>query len=385
VRAAAERIQRILYTSLGVAALVYTLIDVDEAARQVLDLWSPWALFGYLACALLPVALGALGSFAPLRLLWIVATAYCLAYATTLGIWIPLLQRGSEQLASAPWTYDVVTIAASAAAIAWRALAAWLYLGVLAAVTAAVSYLAAPEMGWSRAGEDALFALTFSVIVVSIIQVSKSAGASLDLAGRAAREEAAREARQSSAGAQRTRVNALIHDHVLSLLLAASRASGPSRDDLREVARSTLLALEPTDDGTDLAGEEVAARVRSAGAVAGADAAFAWDVVVAPGSCVPVDPAAALIEASAEAMRNSIQHAGDARRSVSLRIESGSVTISVRDDGRGFTLRRVAPDRLGVRVSIIDRMRAVGGRAVVDSAPGRGTEVRLCWQAADDR
>jgi signal transduction histidine kinase len=125
--------------------------------------------------------------------------------------------------------------------------------------------------------------------------------------------------------------------------------------------------------------------VRSAGAVAGADAAFAWDVVVAPGSCVPVDPAAALIEASAEAMRNSIQHAGDARRSVSLRIESGSVTISVRDDGRGFTLRRVAPDRLGVRVSIIDRMRAVGGRAVVDSAPGRGTEVRLCWQAADDR
>jgi hypothetical protein len=361
VRAAAERIQRILYTSLGVAALVYTLIDVDEAARQVLDLWSPWALFGYLACALLPVALGALGSFAPLRLLWIVATAYCLAYATTLGIWIPLLQRGSEQLASAPWTYDVVTIAASAAAIAWRALAAWLYLGVLAAVTAAVSYLAAPEMGWSRAGEDALFALTFSVIVVSIIQVSKSAGA------------------------QRTRVNALIHDHVLSLLLAASRASGPSRDDLREVARSTLLALEPTDDGTDLAGEEVAARVRSAGAVAGADAAFAWDVVVAPGSCVPVDPAAALIEASAEAMRNSIQHAGDARRSVSLRIESGSVTISVRDDGRGFTLRRVAPDRLGVRVSIIDRMRAVGGRAVVDSAPGRGTEVRLCWQAADDR
>ena len=60
-------------------------------------------------------------------------------------------------------------------------------------------------------------------------------------------------------------------------------------------------------------------------------------------------------------------------------IEEGGLRISIRDDGCGFDFARVAPGRLGVRVSIIDRLQLIGGHAEVLTAPGRGTTVLLEW------
>jgi signal transduction histidine kinase len=55
--------------------------------------------------------------------------------------------------------------------------------------------------------------------------------------------------------------------------------------------------------------------------------------------------------------------------------------VTVRDDGAGFDADRLddarRAGRLGVAQSIIGRMSGIGGTAVVDSAPGRGTEVEL--------
>ena len=42
-------------------------------------------------------------------------------------------------------------------------------------------------------------------------------------------------------------------------------------------------------------------------------------------------------------------------------------------------------DRLGVRNSIVDRMRRHGGTAVVRSTPGEGTEVRLTLEQDTDK
>jgi signal transduction histidine kinase len=53
------------------------------------------------------------------------------------------------------------------------------------------------------------------------------------------------------------------------------------------------------------------------------------------------------------------------------------VEVFVRDRGPGFDPSGVAPDRRGVRESIIGRMERHGGRAVINSTPGEGTEVEL--------
>jgi signal transduction histidine kinase len=49
----------------------------------------------------------------------------------------------------------------------------------------------------------------------------------------------------------------------------------------------------------------------------------------------------------------------------------------VRDRGPGFDPDRVPADRRGVRESIVGRMERHGGRAVLHTAPGEGTEIEL--------
>ena len=58
-------------------------------------------------------------------------------------------------------------------------------------------------------------------------------------------------------------------------------------------------------------------------------------------------------------------------------LRDAQVEVFVRDRGRGFDEAAVPEDRLGVRNSIVDRMRRHGGTAVIRTAPGDGTEVRL--------
>jgi signal transduction histidine kinase len=53
--------------------------------------------------------------------------------------------------------------------------------------------------------------------------------------------------------------------------------------------------------------------------------------------------------------------------------------IEVGDSGAGFDLDAIPTERLGVRVSILERVASSGGRATIDTAPGRGTVLTLAW------
>lgn len=68
-----------------------------------------------------------------------------------------------------------------------------------------------------------------------------------------------------------------------------------------------------------------------------------------------------------------------ARIARAIPIGDGGIRITVRDDGQGFNMADIAPERLGVRVSIIDRVRLIGGSAEIRSTPGTGTTVVLEW------
>jgi signal transduction histidine kinase len=73
---------------------------------------------------------------------------------------------------------------------------------------------------------------------------------------------------------------------------------------------------------------------------------------------------------------------------VSVYVEGSaqSVDVFVRDRGPGFRLDDVPGDRMGVRESIIGRMRRAGGQASVGSgAGGEGTEVRLHLEQAEEQ
>ena len=90
---------------------------------------------------------------------------------------------------------------------------------------------------------------------------------------------------------------------------------------------------------------------------------------------MPPEVAKAVRGALREALNNVARHSGET--SATVVIVGESVVIS--DRGRGFRLEAVPERRRGVANSIVDRLAAAGGRAVITSAPGEGTTVRLEW------
>jgi hypothetical protein len=99
---------------------------------------------------------------------------------------------------------------------------------------------------------------------------------------------------------------------------------------------------------------------------------------------VPSPVVEAVAGAAAEALENVRRHAGTGAATLSLRGGSGAVVVEVADRGRGFEPAAVAPDRFGLARSVHERMSAVGGVAEVESAPQRGTLVRLRWGEAPE-
>lgn len=85
----------------------------------------------------------------------------------------------------------------------------------------------------------------------------------------------------------------------------------------------------------------------------------------------------AVVRAAREAMVNAAKHSGAERVDVYTEVDDDLVSVYVRDRGTGFDLAQVDQDRMGVRGSIQERVKRAGGRAIIRTAPGEGTEVRL--------
>jgi signal transduction histidine kinase len=214
------------------------------------------------------------------------------------------------------------------------------------------------------------FALLWTLVVLSLSQQGALAAAAEGL--RAGQE------------AERARMLRTMHDSVLqsleALLLDAGRNDLPVRqrlDRLRAgVRRQTsdirvVLRHDQQVPGAGLTGplealvEEFMGRglkVRLVTAELEADP--------------PILVAQALLGATQEALANVAKHAGVQQAVVRVASTDSGVEVTVRDHGRGFDPDRPAGG-FGIAQSIVGRMRDVGGRATMWSAPDRGTRVSL--------
>jgi signal transduction histidine kinase len=62
-------------------------------------------------------------------------------------------------------------------------------------------------------------------------------------------------------------------------------------------------------------------------------------------------------------------------------VRAGGCLIEIADNGIGFDRASVPGERLGLRMSIEERMANAGGSAEIVSRPGQGTTVILAWPA----
>lgn len=97
----------------------------------------------------------------------------------------------------------------------------------------------------------------------------------------------------------------------------------------------------------------------------------------------PLPVKIALYRLLQEALNNAARYAGVSRYAVRLRGESNGLWLEVRDEGLGFDPQRYlegpSPEAMrhfGLR-GMRDRAELLGGRFEIESAPGRGTSIRV--------
>ncbi|CAN5304699.1 hypothetical protein BH11ACT5_BH11ACT5_28070 [soil metagenome] len=92
---------------------------------------------------------------------------------------------------------------------------------------------------------------------------------------------------------------------------------------------------------------------------------------------LPSDVLDAFLLALAECLENVRRHSGVTEAHVTITEDETMVRAMVTDSGVGFTLDDVDSARLGFKESVVARLKDVGGKARLFSAPGSGTTVVL--------
>ncbi|QYF75342.1 PspC domain-containing protein [Cryobacterium sp. PAMC25264] len=174
---------------------------------------------------------------------------------------------------------------------------------------------------------------------------------------------------------ERAEMAAHLHDSVLQTLALIQQKAGPHSDAARLARAQERDLREWLFTGSATGPVDLAAELRGIATTVERDFAVHVDVV-AVGS-IDRDVPEALLAAAREAILNAARHAGG-RVSVYVESSPTAIDVSVTDRGPGFALDQIPADRMGVRESIVARMRRAGGTAVVQTGPGgTGTEIRL--------
>lgn len=386
------RIERISDRTVSAFGLVFGLQTLPTALGQLGDLREPWGgvwmviVFGGLALTVIlavvqrgvKVAMGVL------------AVVYLAAIAT----WPLLVRDGAAFASDKPWVWFLCSVFTAFAAVAYPLWLAIVYTFVAPIAYGVVRALpAGGGVGVELAALDAIYAIILGGVILAIIAMMRQASSAVDVAQSQALARYANAVRQHATEVERVQVDAIVHDSVLTTLLSAASARTPEQKELAAAMAADAIghlhaaeAATPEDQslvGLDRLTDRL---VTAANAFSSPFEVEVRDIEV---HTLPVNVAEAIYSATVQAMVNSMQHAGGAEVGRSVAIRGGgpaaTVEVVVRDDGRGFTEAEVPAERLGLRISIRDRIAKVGGRARIDSEPGVGTTVTILWPSAEQQ
>jgi len=216
-----------------------------------------------------------------------------------------------------------------------------------------------------------------------------------------------REAGRLAAMAERNRLAQDLHDSVTQTIFAASLLAGvipllwekdpeDARRQLEDVARLTRGALEEMRVLLLELRPEAMAQVpleellRRLAASTESNARLPVSLEADSGGPLPVPVRVSLYRIAQEAVNNVVKHANASRVWIMLRpLEPGAdgehapsvVELVVRDDGLGFDRQSVGDGHLGLAI-MQERAQDVHAWLEIETAPGRGTTVRVTWVAA---
>jgi len=386
---AETQVLRVITVVLGISTLVFLALTWAPLTAETDFLLFGWQLASAIIVFGIPVLVAGfafrLGKTTLKRMLG----GYAVLFTIVAITFVPAMTAGPLPAGLAPWPLLVTAIGTVPAALAFSPPAAWAWLGLNSAAIAPGRFFASGGSEWSEPLQYAFFTITFAGIFSAIAIVAVANGRSLDAAASAARITDASAAATRAQAREHARIDALIHDEVIATLFHASQDLPELNDSVHRQATVALnhLARLRLSSGDSTSPVPIDDFVR---ALADTVSALSPDVALSVRGTradpVPADVAATLLDATSEAVRNSLAHAvrpEPVTRTVSLQLAHDAIDITILDDGPGFDPQLVPDIRLGISVSIHGRLAALrGGRSSVTSEHGTGTQVLVGWRAS---
>jgi signal transduction histidine kinase len=301
--------------------------------------------------------------------------------------WTFQLGDGSLRVGEQPWIWWSVGVAGISAVGGFGVFLSGFFLVILPAMW---FFLKISDIGIPvpplLALQDASFSFLFSSVLAGFVWVLRYESSKVDEANQKANIAAIDLARADAILRERDRVDALVHDSVLTTLLVAAKAEDQSAQrhaqELAETAIQKLITADTllnTDESISVSSLFSALEV----AIQRQSEVVSVEIEGSTDHLVPGEVADAVAESTLQALANALNHAGaNATVQVFLKGTAKGFKIVVKDNGRGFRPSRVPKNRVGLKLSIIGRVQAVGGKVFIDSKIGIGTNVIIEWSAA---
>ncbi|MCF8607267.1 ATP-binding protein [Gordonia sp. HY442] len=384
------RVRRAAALTVAVCTIVVTcvsVIPIIKGTQVTAPWWTPMSVVAVVGAALALLGIIASGAGSRVDVLRAGVLGLAATDLAVLALWFPAWSGTASDVGGTPPIWMANNVALPAVALATLFPARWslvytvIGLGLLADVQQRIGF---GGDGWEAylnqvmtVGLLAVFLTMLGTVMHIARDVDQRRSAVL-----AATVESATDAARS---AERGRLDAVVRDLVISVL----RSIAPGRPDDRQRAQAKN-ALDEVD-GIVATDRPVGRISASAAVIRFRESVIAYgdDILVAvdaddDAADLPDEVVDTLSDALSEAVGNAIAHAGPfASTAVVGHIAPAGVRLRVVDDGGGFDLATVAPDRSGIAVGITGRLAALaGGRAQIDTAPGDGTMVSLEWVRA---
>ena len=311
-----------------------------------------------------------------------------IVYLAAIALW-PVTVDQAYTGGSTPWLFQLAGVACAFVVVAARWHVALTYvIGVSIAIGVIRTTDAGGHVTISSAALDASYASEIGIALLLVVLAVRRAARKVDTAQGAALNRYADAQIDEATESERVRTDALVHDSVLTTFLSAAGAHTPEARRLASrMAMNAMNVLSratvASHVGPKVPVADLLSRIRTDAADVGTG--FRLDRRDVTDHFVPESVADAIVSAAVQAMTNSVKHAGgpDVPRSVTVQgTAGGGVRVLVEDRGRGFDPAKIASERLGVRVSIYERVARVHGEVELRTAIGEGTTFVLSWPAA---
>ncbi|MDP3209032.1 MAG: histidine kinase, partial [Rhodoglobus sp.] len=364
-----KQVETVFARSVAVFGLVFGAQTIPSLLGQ-LDEAEPAWLYTVVIALYGTLVLATIASFAKI-LVKQVQGAFAAIYLLALISWPFAILPGAEIFTGIHWLNYLITVATAMAAIAFRPLVATTYLFVCATIYTLVRMTplggSAPPL---LAVLEGVYAVLLGGVIIIIITMLRQAATGVDGAQSTALDRYAHAVRQHATEVERVQVDSIVHDSVLTTLISASRAYTPQATRLAATMATNTIghlldaAAASTDDGSTVRVSKVTDRIsQTVDSYAGA---FEFRSRSVGTRSMPAQAAEAVYSAAAQAMVNSINHAGETdsvTRWVAVRgVAPDGIEVIVGDTGAGFVLSDIPDERLGVRRSIVERLANAGGR-----------------------